>query len=244
MAMDVQAALNTYADLMTQIKSRQNILADVAENQRRYPDWAVVELVQFQIRMICETFAIACLVAHGDIPSTRSGKLADAYQADFIMNRLEDLHRDFYPRPSSQKFKDGALVGWEELSDLSGCLTKPELLRSYRLSSNYLHAVNVQDVLARKQRTYDMRDAVAWVGKLVLLLNHHNIYLADDPVPGEKPLLKKDGTPAPKRQIVTLMNSNSTNDVSVLLMRRADTLGIPQEAWPSPPRPTDDQKGQ
>jgi hypothetical protein len=86
--MDKQAVVNTYANLMTPIKSRLNILRDLIADHRRYPDLIVMEFTQLQIRMICETLTIGCLVAHGDLKATRSGKLTKTYQADYIINEL------------------------------------------------------------------------------------------------------------------------------------------------------------
>lgn len=87
--MDTQAVLNTYANLMASIKSRQSILRDLISNPRRYPELIVMELAQLQIRMISETLALGCLVAHGDIKATRSGKLTKTYKADYI---IADCH--------------------------------------------------------------------------------------------------------------------------------------------------------
>ena len=84
--MDRQAVVNTYANLMSAIKSRINILRDLIANPRRYPDLIIMEFIQLQIRMICETLAIGCLVAHGDIKATRSGRLTKTYKADLIIN--------------------------------------------------------------------------------------------------------------------------------------------------------------
>jgi hypothetical protein len=151
--MDRQAVVNIYANLMSAIKSRINILRDLIANHRRYPDLIVMEFIQLQIRMICETLAIGCLVTHGDIKASRSGKLTKTYKADLIINELERLHPDFYPRPTNQTTKNG-LVGWEDISD--PYLTKAELVASYRRTGNFLHIGHLQEVLSGKERTVDL----------------------------------------------------------------------------------------
>jgi hypothetical protein len=155
------------------------------------------------MRMICETLAIACLVAHGDIKATKSGKLTKTYQADYIINELEKLHPDFYPRPTKQTTKNG-LIGWEDITD--PYLTKAELVASYRHTGNFLHVGDLQEVLSGKQRTLDLNPAVAWANKLVTLLNHHNIHLADPP---ERRKHSPSAKPIVTRQIVAMMQGTN-----------------------------------
>ena len=53
-----------------------------------------------QLRLLCESIALGCLVAHGEITTTRlTSKLRKEWAADRIINQLEQLHPDFYPHP-------------------------------------------------------------------------------------------------------------------------------------------------
>jgi hypothetical protein len=223
--MDMQATLNTYADLMTQIKSRQNILMHVCDNSSGYPEWAVAEFAQLQIRLICETFALGCLVAHGDVPGTQSGKLSDAYRADFIMKALEKLHPYFYPRPTKQVVTGGKVTGWDESTD--AFLTKDTLIKSYNNADGFLHMGDLNDLRAGKQKRLDRASIIDWSNKVVGLLNHHNIYLADAPDPNQQPKLGKDGIPVPKRQIVALMQASAGGVVQTALFTRWDNFPGP-----------------
>jgi hypothetical protein len=105
--MDIPLVLKTYSELMTEIKERLAVMNGILNDQKGLPDWAAIEFMQLQIRMICELLALACLVAHGDVKGTRSGRLPKAYEADFILNTLEKLHPYFYPRPSRQIHEGG-----------------------------------------------------------------------------------------------------------------------------------------
>jgi hypothetical protein len=62
---------------------------------------AIVREVRFlQLRMLCELIALACLMAHGDIPAVQaSKKLSKEYSADKIIGQLDALHPNFYPYP-------------------------------------------------------------------------------------------------------------------------------------------------
>jgi hypothetical protein len=130
-----RATLHDYCVLMENIKFRTSLMLDLTKNQRGLPIFCVAELLQLQIRMICETLAVACLVAHRNLEGTQSSRLRSAYQADLIMNALEKLHPRFFPRPTEQILKDGKPAGIRDIKD--GFLTKQELLKSYHHAPNY-----------------------------------------------------------------------------------------------------------
>lgn len=58
-----------------------------------------------------------------------------------------------------------------------------------------------------KKKLLDLNAINAWVQKIVVLLNHHTIFLADAPNAweGEEPLTFDGGEPAPKLQMVVQM---------------------------------------
>lgn len=228
--MDIQSILNTYCRLLLGIKTRHAILNSVLTTGHGLPEFAIAEFCQLQIRMICETFAIACLVAHGDVEGTRTGKLTRAYEADLIINALSKLHPHFYPRPGKQQGMDGKITKVDWVTD--GYLTKQELISSYRASSGYLHGRTLQDVLGDKPRLIDPNTMVRWAQKLAALLDHHSIYLADPP--GEPPgPIGDDGIPAPKRQIISMMQPDGEWVPKSWLFSRVDDF---QQECAQPPR--------
>lgn len=205
LVMDIRTILNIYADLLDEIKRRHQVLIDIIAKPHNLPPWALGEFAQLQVRMICETFAIGCLVAHGDVPGARTARLKDAYQADFIINALEKLHPHFYPRPTKQIMKDGKVVAIENIKE--GYLTKNEFVKSYREAADRLHTGDLNSLLSGKKKLIDMNATLIWANRIVALLNHHCIYLVDPPpAPGDPPpVFEIDGTPIPKYQIVALM---------------------------------------
>ena len=218
--MDITAVLNTYSALMSDIKERHRLLTRLLVNPGNLPGWAVVELSQLQVRMICEVFAIACLVAHGDVEGTRTGRLVKAYQADLIINALENLHPWFYPRPSKQVAKVTGPAKFDLVPITDQFLTKEELINAYRSSYDFLHAGTLKKlVLDQKPRTLvDPKPTAEWARKLVTLLNHHHISLIDPP--GEPIAMGTDGVPVPKRQIIVIMQSANNGQPQASLFER------------------------
>lgn len=224
--MDIQETVNTYSDLMALIKSRLNILKDLTDNHRHYPGWAVIELTQLQIRLVCETFAAACHVAHGDLPGTRTSEMREAYRADFLIKKLEKLHPYFYPQPTRQVLASGQPTGWEGASPATDYLTKKQLLESYHAADTILHMGNLRGAVNRTKMKFDYSATINFHNRTIALLNHHNIYLADEPEPGEKLLIRDDGIPIPKRQLVTAMQTTDGGRVQTSLFQRAGSVTL------------------
>jgi hypothetical protein len=137
-------------------------------------------MCKLKLRMICETIAMACLAAHGDIEATRQGKVRKAYEADWILNTLERLHSDFYPKPGRQVLD--AETGRPRLVEpvTSGFLLKADLLRLYRECGKVLHRGRVKNVFSREVRPVDLQEVAGWCDKVRTLLNHHMIQLVDE----------------------------------------------------------------
>jgi hypothetical protein len=57
----------------------------------------------------------------------------------------------------------------------SGFLTKDELLKLYGECGNFLHRGSIRQLLSKWEPTLDFQRINNWVGKIVALLNHHQI---------------------------------------------------------------------
>jgi hypothetical protein len=232
--MNAVAVLEDYCKLMESIKARTDVMLKFVQNPSLLPALYVAEIHQLQIRMICETLAIACLLVHGDVEGARSGRLATAYQADLIMNGLEKLHPRFYPRPIQQTVRGGLVVAIDGAE--GGFMTKEKLLRSYRATGEFLHVGDLTDFLAKKQRTFDQGEIVDWVRHFIALLNCHTIYLADEPSAWGNEGAPKflSGEPAPKRQILVNMTAASDDKPKAKMF---ETVGpAPLGPWPPAPQ--------
>lgn len=201
------ALRNLYCNLMLEVRERTDLVNAVLLGTFGLPKLAAYELCYLQFRLICELIALSSLAAHGDIPAAKSGRLIKAYQADAILNALEQLHPDFYPQPGRQIIGPDGKVK-EVVPINSGFLTKPELLALYRECGNLLHRGTLRAI---KDRTAgDFAKIQEIVTKIVTLLNHHQITLIN-----------------PKYAIFVLMKAESDGKVHASLMAKID---------PTPPR--------
>lgn len=206
--MKIHAVLKPYCNLMHDIKTRIDAMRRLSRNEGNLPEHVAYECEQLQIRMISETLAVACLLVHGDIEGARSKRLTKAYQADFIIKALEQLHPRFYPRPLNPVPHEGGMFEVENVKD--GFLTKDEMLASYRESANHLHVGSLADFLANETAVSNRAAVKDWVRKLIQLLSVHTIYLADEPDAWKdnQPLKFADGMTAPKFQIIVQMQAD------------------------------------
>jgi hypothetical protein len=221
---DPRAVLQAYCELMGRIKTRVALISDILKDKRSLPDFCIAELVQLQVRMICEILAIGCLVAHRDLEGVRSVRLTGAYQADFIMNALEKLHPRFYPRPTRQFLKNGVPYKIEDIKE--GFLTKAELLKRYHEAAAFLHVGSVTDFLTQKPKTVDLTALSAWITKLITLLNQHSIYLADSPTEPFS-LAFEDGEAAPKFQIIVQMETDQSDSPTATIFQSIGKMEPP-----------------
>jgi hypothetical protein len=170
---DQQRAMDLYSGMMDEMKMRVETVEFAISGLLQFHPVIIREFSYLQLRMICELIALGCLMAHGDIPATKT--LRKAWSAEEIFKALERLHPDFYPHPVEQISRPG----WEELRPIhSGFLTKAELLSLNGQCGDVLHRGSVRRILAgpisARPDHPDIRD---WIRKIRLLLRTHRIGL-------------------------------------------------------------------
>jgi hypothetical protein len=140
----------------------------LAQDQSWHPSLSV-EFSYFQLRMLCETVALSCLVAHGDIEATRTSKLQNGYAADNIIKKLEQLHANFYPHPVTVSATANGMH-LERIS--SGFLAKAEFLSLYHECGARLHRGSLAKFRSTAPQAHDADIALAqeWREKFVILL--------------------------------------------------------------------------
>ena len=100
MELDTQESLQVYREVMETIKLRLNRSRDFLEwceasNYEIVTGGMGVEFLYLQLRMICESIALACLIAHNDIPETKSNKIFNNWNAAKNIGHMERIHKDF-----------------------------------------------------------------------------------------------------------------------------------------------------
>ena len=83
--MTTESRMSIYATLMQEIKYRIVTIDHVLSGNAKLQTQAVRELCYLELRLICETIALACLVIHGDIRATNTRKLEKEYSADRLI---------------------------------------------------------------------------------------------------------------------------------------------------------------
>lgn len=126
-----------------------------------------------QFRMICELIALACIVAHGDVSMTRTGKFKKDYSADLIFKKLEDYHPEFFPRAVNPI----PTPAGPDLRPRTDAMTKEEMIKLYHHCHDKLHRGRVKDILRGNQRHYDYAYLAESFTKLGWLLDNHVITL-------------------------------------------------------------------
>ncbi|PHY17886.1 hypothetical protein CSW59_13885 [Caulobacter sp. BP25] len=146
--------------------------------QPQMMDAAKLEFAYLQLRMICESIALACLAAHGDIAETGTKRLQKA-DADTIIKSLDNLHSDFFPKPSKQPVERDELGVWRLTPITSGFLNKDDLLRLYGECGNVLHRGSMRKLLSGNAPLTDANNPNIWADKIWKLLEHHQIQTID-----------------------------------------------------------------
>ena len=162
-----------YASIMTEIKVRIEAINQGTNSRLPLPAPLVKEFCHLQIRMICELVALGCLVAHGDIEATKSNKCQGEYSAQRIMDSLEKLHPDFFPRSYRQKpHRGGRVVEFDHPE--APAMTKDEFLRLYNDCGEILHRGNLKKLLTQRSPIQvHYPDITAKAQRLVDLLKLH-----------------------------------------------------------------------
>lgn len=99
MKAEEQEILAIYQKLMIEIRRRLDAIEALVNQETGLEARFAREASYLHLRMICETIALGCIIAHEQFSTIAAHKLADAYAADKIMNTLGKLHDRFYPLP-------------------------------------------------------------------------------------------------------------------------------------------------
>jgi len=164
----LQKTMELYCALMTEIKYRIDGMNAIAH--AGLPVRISYEACYLQLRLICESIAIGCLVVNGDILTSKSSKLAKTWEADRLIYRLSEIHPAFYPEPVEP---DGG--NRHKLAKVSApVLSKDELIALYRRCGGKLHRGALKDLhRSFESPNLSFVQIQASRDKIVHLLQHH-----------------------------------------------------------------------
>ena len=174
-----ERSLETYGSLMEEIKLRVEAIDRILAGEVYLRNKIAEELCYLQLRMICEITALSCLIIHGDVKGAQSSQLQKAYQADWIINKLQELHPKFYPQPIESKDKPGIGGGPPQVVDIvDGFLTREELVKLYHICGDKLHRGRAKNILKGSDAP-NYNNIKIWRSKIIKLHNRHRIALVD-----------------------------------------------------------------
>ena len=169
-----------YATLMEAIKARLEVVQLALNGGLNliFSEASIQEICWLNLRMIAETIAVACLLAHDDL---QNKELQGTWDADKIIKTLANLHEDFFPHPVKREHLAGGAVHMNNIAD--GYLTRAELLQLIGQAGNKLHVGSLKNLLKQSKRSEDVfSDIQKWNNKIVLLLNEHRIMFKNNSV--------------------------------------------------------------
>lgn len=165
-----------YANLMDEVKVRIDCIDRAVRGQTGFPGPIVREFCYGQLRFLCELIALSCLVAHGDIPATRSKRLGKKWSAQDIMDELTKLREHFYPiavrqKPRRAGFREGEMEGINPPP-----FPKDALLKLYGECHAKTHRGNVEKLL-KSATPIDLDtkfpEIISWAQKITDQLSVH-----------------------------------------------------------------------
>ena len=174
--------LEAYCELMLEIRHRATAIAKLEKPAPELiPDFVRVELLVLQVRKILELIALGSMVANEAEYTNAYKKFEKHYHANLILNDIEKLNPDFYPKPADQtkSMDEGVNHHLEIKQELDeSYLARSDFSRIYEQCGALLHAQNPYGA-SRDYAQYES-NIRKWMKKIEKLLNIHVIRLIND----------------------------------------------------------------
>lgn len=168
-----------YAEVMQEVKRRTTVIYSFLEGKTNGIYRAThIEIMCLQIRKILELIALGSLVANQKIFKKNLQNLQKMWNAKLILQDIERLNPDFYPKPINEVMSEQDGVKNELLEIKDGFLTQKEFVFVYEKCGRILHAEN--PLGTGLDYNYYEHHIPKWMQKIKVLLNSHSIKLLND----------------------------------------------------------------
>lgn len=171
--------INLYCAVMEDIKRRTAVVWSFLNGKSLTIYKATtIESACLQIRKILELIALSSLVANNAEFAAQNEKFAKVWNARLILNDLERLNPQFYPKPIREVpgTTPGVKNNLQDITD--GFLTKDEFLKIYEKCGGIMHSDNPYG--GKTDYHYYDESIPKWMEKIRILLNTHTIHLIND----------------------------------------------------------------
>jgi len=165
-----------YCNCMEELKLRVGIILSIVEGRLSIgrEDFDS-ELACVQLRKALELIAFASLSANKVQYSKAYRKFSKHWNAKSLLNNIEKIHPDFYPKPVV--FSEDISQGKHLLEVKEGFLTRNEFVELYDKCSEVLHARNP---FRTGPKIINFRYSIKeWIERIQKLLALHQIRLVD-----------------------------------------------------------------
>ena len=165
-----------YAALMNEARTWIDAFNFILPGKTKLVDMIVTELLWLQLRMLCETIALGCLVVHGDVIAAHIKKFEKEYAADKIIKIMERLNPDFFPQQATfTPMPTPSITG----NTNPNALKKRELINLYHRCGEMLHRGRFEAMLASAANPAkpNVEEIISWGQKIEDLLGSHVIPL-------------------------------------------------------------------
>jgi len=173
--MNTEPNISQYCDQMELVKKRIEVVLYYERRQGGALYVAsTIESVYLQFRKILELIAMASLIANKDVYSQEYANFARHWNARRMLESLERLNPEFYPKPLIEENGGSELVDKED-----GFLTRDDFVTLYNACGAIMHTDNPYG----EQTDYDdyLSQISRWRELITGLLNNHKIHLLNDP---------------------------------------------------------------
>lgn len=139
-----------YCSCLEEVKRRLKVVRSITQAEFSTDNVEMdAEIACLQLRKALELIAFASLSANHSLYTRVHGDISSAWSAKRILNKLEKLHPDFYPRPIL--FEGESEGGVKHFANVkSGYLTRAEFVVLYDKCSSVVHAWNPRKLGVRR----------------------------------------------------------------------------------------------
>lgn len=171
--------IDLYLALMEETKWRIDSIRNVISGKKVTGNYITdIEFCCLQTRKVLELIALGNLVANKSEFEKQKIKFQKFWHAERILNDIEKLNPEFYPKPVKLTInKDDKPEGeFEDLTDKY--LTKKDFVKVYQKCGKILHADNPFG--SKTEYKYYINQIRTWVSKIMWLINQHFIHIVGD----------------------------------------------------------------
>ncbi len=161
---------------MFEARNRIEAINFILSGNTRLPGGIVQELCYLQLRMLCETIALGCLVAHGDIVETQIKDFEKEWHAEKILEKLSELNLDFFPQQAV--IARGVLGISVTANTKPNALKKDDVPTLYGKCGGFLHRGTLKKIMKFNPVLHgrmNVAEVVNWAQKIEDLLGSHLI---------------------------------------------------------------------